>query len=115
MGAGSSADRLQTYTASYAPTGRAKCKMCKQAIALGALRLSRVVPNNWMGDKGESTFHYHFAHGLDAVQRVRCLTPSGDAVPPPKLVLSQELSKKDAASAHRRFNDAARKWALKCN
>lgn len=115
MGGTSSTQRLQTYTVSYAPTGRAKCKKCKKAIAQGDLRLSRVVPNTWTGDKGESTFHYHFAHGLEAVQSVRCLTPDGDIVPPPQLELSSDLKRADAASAQRKFDAVAIKWRFGCH
>ena len=47
-----------SFVASYAPTERATCKGCRKGIAKGAIRLSRDLPNNWTGDRGESTVHY---------------------------------------------------------
>lgn len=43
-----------------APTGRAKCRACGQAIAKGAVRLGERVPNLFAdGDDVETTYWYH--------------------------------------------------------
>jgi hypothetical protein len=63
------------FTASYAPTGVATCRACKEKIAKGAMRLTRVVGGDFMTSAGGSgehgiPLHYHAAHGLAAVAKV---------------------------------------------
>ncbi len=50
--------------------------VCKHGIAQGALRLSKIVPNPFDSYAGATDFqqHYHFLHGMKAMERVRCTT-----------------------------------------
>ena len=101
------------FLASYAPTGRARCKKCKLLIKLGSIRLSREIPNNWTGDKGSATSHYHLAHGMQAVAAVRCTDrPTGSL---PLLRKHASLSEKDAKQVDKLFAKAMKDYNKKCN
>jgi hypothetical protein len=108
---GSSSSRAE-FAASYAPTARANCKKCKGAIKKGELRLSRDVANNWTGDKGSSTFHYHLGHGMDAVAAVRCMSQKNGSEP--VLAGIASLNERDAAAVQKLFATAKGKWQSKC-
>jgi hypothetical protein len=101
------------FLASYAPTGRARCKKCKLLIKLGSIRLSREIPNNWTGDKGSATSHYHLAHGMQAVAAVRCTDrPTGSL---PLLRKHASLSEKDVQQVDKLFAKAMKDYYKKCN
>jgi hypothetical protein len=101
------------FLVSYAPTGRAKCKKCKQLIKDGSLRVSREIPNDWTGDKGSATSHYHLAHGMQAIAAVRCTSlPTGSL---PLLRKHASLSEKDAQQVDKMFDKAMKAYHKKCN
>lgn len=104
---GSSSSKT-VFSASYAPTGRAACKRCRQAIAKGDLRLSRAVKNQWTGDRGFSVFHYHLEHGMAEVAAMRCLKYE------PVLKDTTDLPPSVSVAVQGLFATAKKKWATKC-
>ena len=114
-----SGPNVLAYEASYAPTDRATCKGCRAKIAKGALRLSRELPNEWTGDRGRATAHYHFACGAVSLERAGCGPKSArdrdHAVAfSPAMSVRSDVSKRDAAKARGRFAAAERKWRARC-
>ncbi len=101
-------DKTVQFSASYAPTGKAKCKKCKGVIAKGTVRISREIKNNWTGDKGSTLFHYHLGHGMDTVRAVKCETGT------PVMTLNSALSEEDAATVMQKFQVAKSAWSTGC-
>lgn len=107
------------YIASYAPTDRAKCKMCKLPIAKGALRLSRDIFADWTGDQASTTIHYHRACGLKAVEAMKCTSPATVRTYAGKVpTLVQRgvplLRSADALALRKAFDKAKAKFVKKC-
>ena len=62
------------YSAGYAPTGQATCRLCKAKIAKGSLRVGRSTPNPWDAEGGQSDYtrFFHAEHAFEAFSRSRC-------------------------------------------
>lgn len=127
------------FTVSYAPTDRAKCAKCKNPIALGSLRASRCIQNEWTGDKGASYRHYHFDCALKAAEGVRCPKPGNakedegvswwrrlsatttgtsdilsKSAPTLAPIPPGALKDRDAKKAEKAFGDVRKRWLAKC-
>ena len=116
MGQASSRTRTHQHTifrASYAPTGRAACKRCRGAIALGEVRLTRAIASDVIGNN-DGTFqqHYHLRCGAEAAASMRCSSREGPT-PAPKLVAGG-LRSADAARAAAAMDDARESFEGRC-
>jgi len=54
---------------SYAPTGRASCKACRETIRESGIRLSKAVHLPWMASRGPRYAHFHLECGVAVVER----------------------------------------------
>lgn len=109
MGGTQSKDPFTTFTASVAPTGRAKCRTCGQAIPKGSVRVSRQVPSNFRGEAGTATHNYHMDHGMQAAARVRCREI------PPAFELDASLSVAQRDVAGTAAAEALATWQARCD
>ena len=94
------------FTASYAPTDRARCGRCHEPIVKGSLRLTRTVGTAPTHEAGLS-FHYHADHGLASVERVKCSGPEPH-------MLIRGLSLSDQTKMQRAFRKALGVRRAKC-
>lgn len=105
------------YTASYAPTDRAKCKKCREPIAKGSVRLSRDIPAGWTGDLGAVAAHYHRACGLKVVENMRCASPNTGRTFSSKVPVLRgvgTLRARDARALSKAFDAAKATFLKKC-
>jgi hypothetical protein len=58
------------FSVSYAPTGRATCKFCRERIPKDTVRISKTIPMPWMTCRGDREAHFHLKCGVDAVANV---------------------------------------------
>lgn len=96
------------FTASIAPTSRAKCRVCKQVIKAGSLRVSRDIPTNFTGDTGMIVHHYHFDHGMQAATRVRCTSEA------PSFGVATTLTSVQARKTKMAGKIALNEWKKRC-
>lgn len=108
MGGSQSKDPYTTFTASIAPTDRAKCRACKQAIRMGSIRMSRDIPSTTGGNRGAVTHHYHMDHGMQAVTRVRCQKI------PPAIEYDVSLSAQQRKGVEKAADKAVAAWHSRC-
>jgi hypothetical protein len=102
------------YHVSYAPTGRATCAACKKAIAQGAVRVGRSMPNPFDAEGGASDYtkFFHLPHAFEAMARSRCA--SKVVLTPGALKGIDRLSPSDQKKVRDAIAAFAKRWRAKC-
>jgi hypothetical protein len=93
-----------TISVEYATSGRSKCKLCKNDILYGDLRLVKTGFNPFAPDTGvELSQFYHAQHGFEMLKKARCRTKKPKSIEDIKGINSLRVV--DRAVVKKMFND----------